>query len=287
MAYLRLEVMRNSEYMHHSMKLWWRPCAGLASLLKVGLPIFVLHQCFSRFFHDSSKKWQCKVCGVQCNSHSILLEHCESDHPEMIPKEEMLCPKCGKRYLDKQTLNSHKSHCGLVYNCKYCSRTFATHRGWKNHTRDHTGERPYKCNFCAQSFKSALLLKYHERLHTGERPYTCPVCDKGFKSQSNLYQHSFVHEAGKKHKCELCDYETNRREAMRRHQLVHTGERPYRCDLCGKDYKYSGDLKNHVKLHSTPGGLYQRRNRRRKSPASADPVVLDSGSSTNDSNQSN
>lgn len=213
-------------------------------------------------------------------SRDSLVRHLETDHSDLIPKEDLLCRNCGKQCSDIQTHKNHERQCGMLLGCEFCGRFFATKIALKVHVRDHTGERPYICRYCGKSFKSILMLNHHERDHTGERPYKCDLCDKAFRSQPNLYQHKLCHGAPKKYKCGLCNYETPRSGALRIHQRTHTGEKPFSCNICGKAFRAVYDMKNHVKMHSRPEGL--RRQRRAKSCVRK-AVVSDETGGSNDS----
>ncbi|WP_373691062.1 C2H2-type zinc finger protein [Endozoicomonas sp. ONNA2] len=70
-----------------------------------------------------------------------------------------------------------------------CDKSFNQSNHLKNHTRTHTGERPYKCMVCKKSFSQSNHLIKHSRTHTGERPYKCKVCKMSFPMKSSLNRH--------------------------------------------------------------------------------------------------
>ena len=53
--------------------------------------------------------------------------------------------------------------------------------------------RAFPCEQCSKSFNSSHQLAQHSRVHTGEKPYKCSYCDRKFKQLSHVQQHTRLH----------------------------------------------------------------------------------------------
>ena len=63
------------------------------------------------------------------------------------------------------------------------------------------------------------------------------VIDKGMTTGEKLF------------KCECCDYTSRWSGDMKNHERIHTGEKPYKCHICDYSARRSGQLKKHVAIH--------------------------------------
>ncbi|ODM91040.1 Zinc finger and SCAN domain-containing protein 31, partial [Orchesella cincta] len=66
------------------------------------------------------------------------------------------------------------------YFCAICPRTFAQPSALNGHVqRAHTLP-SFECLFCNKMFSSFTGLDNHTRVHSGEKPYSCSICDCTF-----------------------------------------------------------------------------------------------------------
>jgi hypothetical protein len=83
-----------------------------------------------------------------------------------------------------------------LHACSWCPKTFSTTGHLKQHTRIHTGDRPFECTWCNKAFAQCGDLKRHVRIHTGEKPFECTSCGKAFAQCGNLKKHERIHVRG-------------------------------------------------------------------------------------------
>ncbi|XP_054167441.1 zinc finger protein 845-like [Oppia nitens] len=85
----------------------------------------------------------------------------------------------------------------------------------------------YSCQWpgCDYQCSGKDRLENHTRLHTGERPFVCqwPECDKRFRRKHHLRQHDICHKNLKPYVCQWpgCDYRGNSRGNYCAHKKIH------------------------------------------------------------------
>lgn len=146
------------------------------------------------------------------------------------------------------------AHNQTEHTCTECGKAFAKLFNLKQHTRIHTGERPFHCAHCSRCFADRSSMNKHVRtVHELRRPHQCAVCRKGFPSTSHLNDHMVTHSKEKNFMCQFCQRAFSFRTSLKKHLLTHTEGKPFKCKVCLKNFKSRSSIKAHMeKVHQLP-----------------------------------
>lgn len=231
----------------------------------------------TQFLGSSGMFYQCKECYLEFDKYVDLERHQRTCGKELsedssevdwkyvnkpkylkkhkkIIKKSFKCMYCPKKFLRKNTLNTHTKTHLILHKCKVCATTFTIKADLKTHLKSHFGGSSYLCNFCGQTFQHMSSLNVHVRLHTGEKPYTCQECGRGFIQKTSLNAHVKKHSDRKPFKCTECGKNFVFKHQLNHHVKSHTDDTPYSCKECGKSFRQKGYLYGHLRnVHNIDG----------------------------------
>jgi len=147
----------------------------------------------SRHMREHPERTRCRICGYNAANSGNLLIHSWAKHRNIKPFK--CVPKCGQRFLTKQSRNSHASKCpfnsqevrkesGLT--CPHCPEKFMRENTLFAHVKSH--EHPMICKTCGKESQNMGNFSAHWRMHTNEKPWSC-ICGKRFSIKTFLKNH--------------------------------------------------------------------------------------------------
>ena len=160
--------------------------------------------------------------------HLVHLHLDKSEEPETkelfesYEKQKVVCPICGKSYLNHPTLRDHM-------NVKHGTVETAS------------------CHICGKEIRKGGTAMYCHLMTHEKKNLPCSYCGKVFGNKFKLGQHEQIHMPGfVRFECKQCDYKCGRKQALKQHiRFVHNKERPIQCDQCDKAFKIESCLLKH------------------------------------------
>ena len=115
-----------------------------------------------------SSAMKCKVCPQVIDGFPALVNHYNSEHPE-IEETRLVEVPVNSQKLDLDTFMTINKE-AKIFACNLCLKTFADKKNLEPHLYSHTGERLYGCEVCPRSLDSLMKLKHHyDQCHPQER----------------------------------------------------------------------------------------------------------------------
>ena len=169
---------------------------------------------------------------------------------------EMFCPVFVftlQKVKRLQRLEKLRLKGATIHDCEHCDYQTGRKGDLHQHTKTHTGEKPYGCRLCALRFSQKSSVTQHVKFyHQDIRDFECDLCDHKAATKQNLAEHRRTHTGNKPYKCNMCTYAATTSSHLVKHKRVHTGEKPYQCDwdTCTFAATSSSDLVKHKRSHT-------------------------------------
>lgn len=219
---------------------------------------FVCHLCKKSFdrqyrlkrhlqVHNPNRpKIRCELCSKSFTRQDSLEAHIKAAHSKLRP---YVCTYegCNKAYSNSSQLLQHsRLHTGgKPYQCSHCDKSFTFANEHKEHIRDvHTNSTLHKCSYCHKIYSSEEELSLHK---TKEHRVECEVCNKTFSRLAYLEAHIKVHEGDGKFNCSTCFKSFDNESNYRQHIKIHPDYKPYSCQICNASFSHPSNLINHQK----------------------------------------
>ena len=138
----------------------------------------------------------------------------------------------------------------VAYYCKDCNYATPRKADLVNHSRTHSGERPFECGICDRKFSHKVTLTKHLLTHQEGR-FKCDQCDYKATQKGTLVLHLLTHSGVKPYKCDRCEFSATRKGDLVIHSRRHTGERPFSCTHCSYKCTTSSYLTVHMRIEHT------------------------------------
>jgi len=112
--------------------------------------------------HEKDKEYKCSYCNKCFDRRDVLNDHLRNHTGE----KPFQCTICQKKFTRGFVLLRHmRIHNVGLYKCEFCLKTFDRKDTFRDHVRNHTGEKPFECRFCGKAFSRSFVMSKHEKAH--------------------------------------------------------------------------------------------------------------------------
>ncbi|RWS30011.1 zinc finger protein 341-like protein, partial [Leptotrombidium deliense] len=159
---------------------------------------------------------------------------------------------------------------GLKLKCNFCDRSFSKNFDLQQHTRCHTGEKPFQCVVCGRAFAQKSNVKKHMQTHKvwpDGLAHTLPP-QSASSSQTNEEIHTLnddltslqskgdlttAESVDSSYVCPYCSYNGKTYFELKSHMKSHKREKVYKCiqSSCGKMFAELEPFLEHIQSHET------------------------------------
>ncbi|KAH3897436.1 hypothetical protein DPMN_021624 [Dreissena polymorpha] len=259
----RFNVRTNLNSHTHEFTQMWRPICSVCNRLCPSRRALMVHMCI----HTGERPHACQHCEMRFTQKNNLKRHMQNVHRlnKILDPDET--PQNVASHQDPNYLVGPNQHFSRKHVCPTC--------GNGRLLVSLSGIRHFRCPVCPKLFPSRFSLLEHSRTHTGERPFQCDICEYKSAKKGNLTRHMLtVHHSmvgpiiskglfikghhdsmtaeglpdlqasmddialrTMKYLCPFCAKPFPSKGALAMHERVHTGEKPFECECWNRIFK--------------------------------------------------
>ncbi|XP_058793154.1 zinc finger protein 729-like isoform X2 [Phymastichus coffea] len=212
------------------------------------------------------KEYECTLCKYKTYIQADLMNHIQHKHEQngSLCKNRIECPKCGKKYKNKQVVTRHLIYCDKDFlQCDYCPYKTKRPKTLKKHVDlihpstleledsvDSPDDEPTAmCDKCGQKLKDHETIMFHN-FYCPKKPFLdCNMCS--FKTRYGLCLKNHVLRVHcwsilESYECPKCSGKLKTQETFRRHLFSCIPDTVLRCSLCSYMTRDPSCLSDHV-----------------------------------------
>ena len=140
---------------------------------------------------------ECKDCGKRLANQTTFKAHMILQHLPNHNQYNFSCQLCNKRFPNRKYLDTHMNMHSDVdseerkFACKLCDKTYKRQKYLTQHMKEHNTV--FQCKTCTRQFASHSSLCRHEKIHQARTDHVCHICSHKFVQKSPYWTHMEKH----------------------------------------------------------------------------------------------
>ena len=110
-------------------------------------------------------------------------------HRPTLKSGKLTCSHCKKKYVTKESLNSHIERDHIRSTCEHCGKVFNSDNYLATHIQRKHSSKQFHCDQCEYSTSMKRDLKYHMESKHENTTHVCEECGKSYSHKNILAMH--------------------------------------------------------------------------------------------------